>query len=106
MPEITVGMCVALDPDGRYGLFEDGGRAPHGGTIEHIYESGEVLVRFYDGEGWVEWSMPARAVRRIPPPCGTCDGSGRWCDDCGEGSCDAAVPCPSCSAATTPEAKP
>lgn len=60
MSDITVGLCVALNPDARYGLFEDGGHAPFGHTIERIY-------------------------------------------DCGEGSCDAAVPRPSCSHAPTPE---
>lgn len=61
--KIEVGMCVALDPDGRYGLFEDGGHAAYGGTIERIYDNGDVLVRFHDSEGWVEWSMPAWVVR-------------------------------------------
>lgn len=65
MSEITVGMHVDLDPDGNYGLFEDGGHAPYGGTIEQVYDDGEVLVRFHDGDGWVEWSMPASVVRPV-----------------------------------------
>lgn len=29
-------------------------------------------------------------------PCEACDGTGRWCPECHEPSCEAAVPCPHC----------
>lgn len=71
MSEITVGMCVELDPGHEYGLFDYGGSAPYGGTVEEVYPCGDVRVRFYDetedGWAWIEWSMPATIVHRLVP---------------------------------------